>query len=186
MTNEIVYEDEFLSVEKDQNTGWRFVRTTDAAAVLVYVPALDSILVVSQQRPPMISAENPSGKSIEAVAGRLDYNVGVKKLIANELKEEAGISVEAEVISLLNFGKPLASSSGFATEKKYLGYVEVEVSQIENLDNLDQSYGNRHEGENIERSLIKVKDLEKTEFQDVVLFALVQWFLKNHHKRTSA
>ena len=178
MITKPLYRNSFLSVEQDEDTGWSFVRTVDAAAVLVYLSELDSVLLVSQKRPAMVNDENPSGECLEPVAGRIDYEASVKELLANELREEAGVQVNPNTITLLNSGKPLASSPGLVTERKYLAYVEVRTCQVESLDDLEKEYGNQHEGEKIKRHLISVKDLEQMIFGDFTLFALVQWFLK--------
>ena len=178
MTRKVLYMDNFLSVEQDKETGCRFVRTTDAGVVLVYLPERDSILIISQNRPAIVNDANPSGNCLDAVAGRMDYEVGIRQLLANELLEEAGITVAADDITLLNNGESLTSSPGFATERKHLAYVEVQDSQVESLDDLEREYGNEHEGEKIKRHLIPVKNLEEMVWGDLTLFALIQWFLK--------
>lgn len=165
----------FLRVVRAEN-GFEIVEATDSVAILPYDEATNSIVLISEARPAMVSPDNPTGEILSIPAGRFDGNYGVRELMAKELQEEAGISVSESQIEVLNNGKPLALSPGICTEKTYLGFVSVARGQIERKERV---FGNAHEGERITRRFVPVRGLPKMVFGNVTTFALVQWFWHN-------
>ncbi|MBI5742588.1 MAG: NUDIX hydrolase [Candidatus Niyogibacteria bacterium] len=174
MTRPVLY-DGFLKVVRAEN-GFEVVEVTDSVTILPYDEATDSVVLISEVRPAMISPNNPTGEMLSIPAGRFDGNYGVRELMVKELAEEAGISVSESQIELLNGGKPLALSPGICTEKTYLGFVSVAPGQIERTERI---FGNVHEGERIRRQFVPVSALPKMVFGNVTTFALFQWFWHN-------
>ncbi len=171
--------DGFVKVD-EVNTGgphpFLVVVATDSVAFLVHNVDKDEVLLVTQQRPAMIRDDNPEGMITEAAAGRFDRDVGVDGLILSELLEELGVIATEDQIEHLNFHVPLALSPGVLTERQYLAYVAIRDDQI---DPTKRQYGAKFESESITRTFIPVSRLEGMVFDDMKLFALVQWFLLN-------
>lgn len=153
------------------------VIATDSVAFLVYNRTDDEVLLVTQDRAPMIRDDNPTGTIMEVGAGRFDKVIGVVGLVKAELHEELGVTnVPDDAIVILNDGIPLALSPGVLTERQYLAFVEVMRDQIDSTKRL---YGAADEREQIERRFIPVSQLVGKVFDDMKTWALVQWFLKN-------
>jgi len=152
------------------------VVTTDAVALLVYIPAWEKIVLVRQTRAPMTSDDNPEGYLDEVLAGRCDKDISVKELMAAEAYEEAGITIDdPHDIEIINGGTPLASSPGALTERIHLGYVMVAPHQVAQGT---EHFGAEDEHEKTLRLLIPVANLEEMYFEDMKTLALVQWFLR--------
>lgn len=150
------------------------VVTRDTVAVLIYVPQRKEVVLVQQARLSMIDEKNPDGDFTEVVAGVFDLEIGVKDLMVKEILEETGIRVTSDQIELANNGERLATSPGCLTERMYLGYVEVDIAEIEE----DRIFGLAQEGEIIKRLFVPVEELRVMSFQDMKTWALVQWFLQ--------
>lgn len=169
--------DGFVKVDEiDTPHGKReVVSTTDAVAILLYVPTRDEVVLISQVRLPMMSNVNPEGKIIEVPAGRFDKDLEPRDLIVQEVLEETGITLRRMQVQLLNNGVALATSPGIMVQKDYLAYAEVEEDQIEQKERI---FGARGEGERITRLFVPAHRLENMTFVDKTAWALVQWFLK--------
>lgn len=170
--------DGFLKVDRVDTGGkhpFEVVVTTDSVTFLVHNVDKDELMLVQQDRPAMIRDDNPNGTIIEAAAGRFDRNVGVVGLILAELQEELGVTADAIQVNLLNCGFPLALSPGVLTERQYLAIVSIREDQI---DPQKRQYGAEGEGESITRTFIPVSELGEQIFEDLKLFALVQFFLR--------
>lgn len=150
------------------------LETRDSAVLLIYVPEIDSVVFIEQSREPMRSNDNTSGIILELPAGIFDEKFSPQELMAKEAFEETGVKIKPENITLINNGAPLASSPGYSTEKKYLGYAEVSLEQI---DLTKKEFGLAREGESIKRLIIPVQIAAEMEFKDLTTLALVQWFL---------
>ncbi len=170
MEDQVLY-DGFVKVSKDKKTGYETVSVTDSVAFLLYERTTDRVILTIQHRDPIGCA------IIEVPAGRFDVDLDVKELVVKEAKEEVGVSLSEDDVILLNNGKPLAVSPGVLTEKCYLAYAEITMSQITFDDK--KFYGVPEEGEKITRIIIPASDLYgNEEFQDLKTYALVQHFLK--------
>jgi 8-oxo-dGTP pyrophosphatase MutT (NUDIX family) len=167
--------DGFVKVDKVQTAaGLReVVFDTNSVAFLVYNKDKDEVLLVTQDRAPMMGADNPRGTILEVGAGRFDSKIGVRGLVVKELKEELGVTATEDEIHVLNDGIPLALSPGVLTERQYLAYVEVTTDLIDPAIKL---YGEPKEGESIVRRFIPVKKLSQIPIHDLKTWALLQWF----------
>jgi len=183
-TGVCVYCGKFLSVHLiDTQDGLRqreVVRKKNAAAFLIYEPIRNAIILVSQVREPMITAENPAGLITEAPAGHLESN-NIAAEIAREASEELGATIQENQLFLINKSALLAVSPGWTTEQMALGYVRLRPGQLEEGE---RQFGLAAEGENIKRKFISVSDLSSMVFEDLKTFALVQWFLNNIKTQT--
>ena len=151
------------------------VVSSDSVAILIYIPDMESVVLVSQERAPMQSAKNPLGVVMEVPAGRFDKHLSVKALMALEVLEETGLKIKPRQIELLNDGCALALSPGILTERMYLGYAEIAA---DNIAQSGQVFGNAKEGERTTRCLVRVQELRSMVFLDMKPWALVQWFLR--------
>jgi 8-oxo-dGTP pyrophosphatase MutT (NUDIX family) len=142
---------------------------------LIYIKDKDSVILVSQERAPMMRDENPTGRITEVPAGRFDVKLTPKQLIAKEAQEEVGMigQLADDRVTLLNFGGFLALSPGILTERQILGFVEIESSEIEEEE---RTFG-VDEDEKIRRVMLKVEHLQQYQFEDMKSFALTQWFI---------
>lgn len=166
--------DGFVQVEIADN-GHEIVRASDSVAVFIYDRDSDRVLFVEQERKPMISKSNPSGRTTEVVAGRFDTALTVKALAVKEVREEVGVTITEKDVRILNKGKPLALSPGILTERTYVAYVEIGLKNIAEGD--DDSFGCKDENEHITRKFVSAHDLARMVHDNIVAFALVQWFL---------
>ena len=165
--------DGFVKVEKHAD-GIEVVRSSDSVVVLLHDVVNGVVLLVSQERRPMVSDRNPTGRITECVAGRFDKKLGIKALAIAEAKEEFGVDLHEGDIQILNGGEPLALSPGILTERSYLLYAEVRPEQIEDGEHV-RGVG-KHEA--ITRVRVPVHSLEHMTFDSMSCFALVQWFLR--------
>jgi len=172
----LLYENGFISVDEHIPTGYTVVRCTDAIAILIHVKGR-GILLVEQDRPAMITKDNPTGTLIEAVAGRFDVNLSPAALAVKEIEEEVGGAVQEDQIVFLNEGVPLAAGPGLITDKIVLAYAELNEAQVEKDE---RTFGHAEEGEKIRRLFVPLAELGDMTFHDMKTYALVQWFLRNH------
>jgi 8-oxo-dGTP pyrophosphatase MutT (NUDIX family) len=168
--------DGFVKIDKvETSAGPReVVIATDSVAFLVYNKDRDELLFATQDRAPMIRADNRRGSILEVGAGRFDTKIGVRGLVVKELKEELGVTATEAEVQVLNDEIPLALSPGVLTERQYLAYVEVTSDRIDPTKRL---YGERKEGEAIARRFVAVKELSRIQIHDMKTWALLQWFL---------
>ncbi|OHB21627.1 MAG: hypothetical protein A2939_05765 [Parcubacteria group bacterium RIFCSPLOWO2_01_FULL_48_18] len=153
-------------------------RVSDGVAVLVYEKEGRRVYLTRQRRVPMVIAGMDDGVITEAAAGRCDRNLDIRKLAAEEVYEELGISVAPADIRLINDGIPLASSPGYLTERITLAYVEITPEQIAP----GEQFGKSDEREVTRRIFIPLDQLDSFEIQDLKTFALIQWFLRGAFK----
>lgn len=182
VVREVLYENDpekkfLLRVERDGETGHVVVVTTDAVAVLAYIRDRDEVVFVSQRRAPAIRVDNVSGRVTETVAGRLDYEAGVREVAARELEEEADIYVSLDRITVINNGSSLYSSPGAFTEKISLAFVEVTSADIR-----PGEHERGVDGEKILRKFVPVSELSSMTFDAMPTMALVYWFLNEWRK----
>jgi 8-oxo-dGTP pyrophosphatase MutT (NUDIX family) len=172
--------DGFVKVDRVETAaGLReVVVATDSVAFLVYNKDTDELLFATQDRMPMMRPDNPQGTILEVGAGRFDAEIGVRGLVAKELKEELGVTVTEDEVQVLNEGISLALSPGILTERQYLAYVEVTSEQI---DPAKRQYGERKEGEIIARRFFPVREISQIHIQDMKTWALLQWFLARNN-----
>ncbi len=168
--------DGFVKVDKVQTAAGprEVVLATDSVAFLVYNRDRDELLFATQDRAPMMRADNPQGTILEVGAGRFDIQIGVRGLVVKELKEELGVTATEAEVQVLNDEIPLALSPGVLTERQYLAYVEVTSDRIDPAKRL---YGERKEGESIIRRFVPVRELSRVPIHDMKTWALLQWFL---------
>lgn len=147
----------------------------DSVSLLVFIPKWQKIILLRQPRVGMISRENKDGRTMELIAGRVDKELSIKDIIIDEAKVEAGVNLHEEQIVFLNRGKPMAVSAGALNEKSYLAYAEVEPEQIDNVSQI--FWGDREEGEIIERHFIDLQELPEFICEDVRTFVMIQFLL---------
>lgn len=157
-----------------------FIETRNSAALLIHIPEIDSLVFIEQSREAMHEAKNPDGLILEVPAGIFDGKFTPQELMAKEALEEAGAHIAATNIRLINDGMPLATTPGSSTEKKYFGYTEISMEQ---LDQKKDGFGLANEGEQIKRLIIPVDLAAIMNFQDLAAWALVQWFLQKEGRQ---
>ncbi|MDO8557907.1 MAG: hypothetical protein Q7S09_01790 [bacterium] len=157
------------------------VQKKNAAAFLVYDPAQDAVVLVSQIREAMRSRKNRNGLTTEVSAGHLE-GLDIRADIAREASEELGASISENQIVMLNKEEMVAVSPGWTSELLALAFIELRPGQ---LDRAKKKFGLACEGERITRKFVPVSTLETTPLQDLKTFALVQWFLKERAKKRS-
>lgn len=153
----------------------KIFQTSDSANILVHLTDAEQILLIRQRREAMIRDDNPEGQIVEMVAGRFDRDESVCQLLARELSEEAGGTINPDDIELLNSGAPLALSAGCLVERAWLGYITITSDQLEKTD---RQYGLKEEGESITRVFLPVSELKDYICEDLRVFAILQWFLR--------
>ncbi len=158
--------------------GHEVVETSDSVALLVYDKTNRELVFVKQKRPAMVRFDNDKGITIEVLAGRFDVKLSVRALMVKEAKEELGLTIQEDEITLLNsWGFALALSPGILTEKMYLGYVEVESSRFAK----GNTFG-ADPGEETEPVRVPIDILDETLWGDMKTWALVQWFIAHKLK----
>lgn len=163
------------AVYTDQSDApFEVLRTTDSVSVLLYDRLNDRVLLAKQSRVAMVRDDNPDGLIEEVVAGRFDLAIGARGLVVKEALEEVGVTLTEDEVFLLNDGLPMALSAGVLTERGYLAYAEIRPEQIETEERV---FG-VDEHENITRVWVPVSELATRQYEDVRVFALVQWFLR--------
>ena len=82
--------DGFVKVDKvETSAGPReVVVATDSVAFLVCTKDRDEVLLATQDRAPMMWADNPQVTILEVGAGGFDSRISVRGLVVKELKEE--------------------------------------------------------------------------------------------------
>ncbi len=167
-------------LERDNGIKREILRAKDAVSLLIYVPELQLIVVVRQRREALVGKLNPDGLTVELIAGRLDKKgKSIREIAAEEAMEEAGIKILPEQIELLNFGQPVASSSGLSDETVYLAYTEITPDQIVSEGPF---FGNSAEGEFTMREFIRTDELPRKTWTNAQTYAQIQWFLNNKLK----
>jgi len=169
----------FVTVEKNDEK--EIVRKANAVAFLFVDFERRVVLLISQQREPMIRRSNPRGIIIEVPAGTRDLKVGIKGLVVKEALEEIGKRIIPKQVKLLNQGVPLAVSPGWTTERIYLAYVETDLRSC--MKKTSRVFGLKSHGERIKRRTVSFDELEQMTFADMKTFAIVQWFLKQIRTR---
>ena len=105
------------------------------AAILLYDPARDSVILVEQMRTPAIN--DPSGPwLLEAVAGIIDDGETAEDVVRREAEEEAGVSVRQVIPLFDSFLSP-----GGCTERisLFVGLVDSEgAGGVHGLDHEDE------------------------------------------------
>lgn len=153
----IAYEG-FIDVEKWEG-GMPFpflvVRATDSVVGLIVNQDTDEVILVDQNRPAMVREDNPDGSITELPAGRFDIDAGPKALLIKEGTEEAGVTLDADDITLLNSGVPMALSAGVLTERCFGGVTFIGSDAVEDSDT---GYGVAAEGERIDRRRVSIQD----------------------------
>jgi len=167
--------DGFVKVDVDLESGHEIVVTTASIAVLIYIVSQEKIVLVTQERKPMVGKVNESGEMLEAPAGRFDHEVGIKALAVKEVMQETGITIGEDQVYLINRGNSLATTPGTNTELMYLACAEITPEQ---LGPEQEFYGAAEEGERTRRVIIDLKTLDSMIHHDMKTFALIQWFLR--------
>lgn len=169
-----VIHDQFLRLEEWWKHGSDkptfVVRTSDSCSGLLYHRVRDCVLLVRQNRAPMIRDDNPDGEIVELPAGRFDRAVGPRALFVAEAKEEAGANLAEDDVELLNDGRPLAPSPGVLTERCYLAFAEI---REEHLDDGD-TFGLATEHEVTTRVWTPVQDFLRGPHEDLRVYTLAR------------
>jgi len=156
------------------------LRASDSVVGLLYDATNNRVLLVRQQRAPMVREDNPDGSITECVAGRFDVDLGPKALLVKEAMEEAGVEITEDDVFMLNDGVPMALSAGVLTERAYLCFAEIRPDKIEEGDHARGA----DEGESVTRAWVTVKELDlmvtgksDQHFEDVRVLTLVQFLM---------
>lgn len=169
-----IFSGSFLSLENWRKGGTKkptfVVRTTDSCSGLLYDHARRRVLLVRQNRAPMVRDDNPDGEIIELVAGRFDHAVGPKRLFVEEAKQEAGANLTERDVDLLNGGRPMAPSPGVLAERCYLAFVEI---RAEHLDP-GETFGVASEDEVTTRHWISFEDFLAGPHDDLRVYVLAR------------
>ena len=101
-SEEVLFEG-FVTLKKQSAEGVPFdmivLEATDSVAGLLYNEADDSVLLVRQDRAPMIRCDNPEGTIVESVAGRFDVDIDARELLKKEALEEVGVELNDDLHS---------------------------------------------------------------------------------------
>jgi len=151
------------------------LRTNDSVSVLLYDEERNRVLLVRQPRAAMITPENPEGFITENVAGRFDVALSPTDLVIKEAWEEAGVRLNPDDVIIMNDGRPMAVSAGALTERSYLALAVIREGSY---DPKERTFGAADEHERITRVWVPIADLERQGFEDVRVFALVQYLLR--------
>ena len=112
------------------------IRRADAAAVLLWDPKQDKIVLIEQCRMALIGVyKNQSPWLLEIVAGLCDPGETPEETIRRESKEEAGY----ELIELIPIGEFYNSPGGFA-EKTYLFCGIIQAKDTGEIHGLPQDH----------------------------------------------
>ncbi|MBX2813979.1 MAG: NUDIX hydrolase [Myxococcales bacterium] len=158
------------------------LRSTDSVACVLVDKVANRVLLVRQQRPAIIRADNPLGVITELVAGRLDVDLGPKALAVKEAWEEAGVTLREDDIKLLNGGQPVALSGGILTERSYLAVAYISPEHLSGEDH--DRFGREDEGEHIERRWMSLADFiaDTTSHEDIRVWGAAQYLRAVHYE----
>ena len=137
------------------------------AAALPYDPVLDKVILIEQFRIGAMADER-SPWLLEAVAGIMDQPEAITSLMQREVKEEAGLDVQAS-IPITTFW----SSPGGTDEKVQLYCAKVDASQAGGI------FGLSHEHEDIKVHVVSSQDafalVESGEINTSPAIIALQW-----------
>jgi ADP-ribose pyrophosphatase len=150
----------------------------NAAAVLLYDPVLDKIVLVEQFRPGVYAAGDNKPWTMEIVAGIVEPDEDVDALVRREAVEEANL-----VISDLIEIPGIYSTTGGCSEYFWLFCGRVDASQAGGI------FGKEDEGEDIRVILMDraevMEAIEDGRIQAGFTVVALQWLALNHIKVTS-
>lgn len=145
-----------------------------AAAVLLYDPARDEVVLIEQCRlGPIVVGENPW--MIEVVAGIIDEGETADDVVIREAKEEAGVDIVSPTFINRFFATP-----GGSSEQVSLYWAKVDASTADGIHGLDE------EQEDIkvivwpsERAFAAVAD---GEINNAISIVALQWLQVNRER----
>ena len=170
--------DGFVKLEAWHVEGQSFdtlvLRASDSVAGILVDRVNRRVLLVNQQRVPMIREDNPRGEITELPAGRFDVDLSPKALLVKEAREEAGVTITEDEVELLNGGAPMALSAGILTEQAYLAIAVIHPDRVEDGDD---GYGVAAEGEKITRVWMPLEQFvdPSTQHQCLRVWAAAQY-----------
>jgi len=145
-----------------------------AAAALPYDPVRDEIVLLEQFRVGAYAAGREPWM-IEIVAGIIEEGENPEDLVAREMHEEAGLTLEA----LEPIGAYLMSPGG-TSEMTHFFCARVDASSAGGLFGLD------HEGEDIRAFVVKADEvavlLDSGRIENAAAAIALQWFLLNRSR----
>ena len=145
----------------------------DSVLVLIYVPTVDSFMLVQQFRTGVFINEhhNDDPFILECVAGMIDKNATPEQIACMEVYEETGIEVQSLQKIAATYRSP-----GLSTEKTYIFYTEIDHVPRCGL------YG--VEDEEIMTHLLRRKEvytlMDEMKIQDTVTLLALNWFRVTH------
>ncbi|WP_026957877.1 ADP-ribose diphosphatase [Aliagarivorans taiwanensis] len=142
-----------------------------AAAILLYDPKLDSVVLIEQFR--IGALESPSSPwLLEIVAGMLDSNQPPQEVALREAEEEAGLKVE-RVLPLPSF----LPGAGGLSERIYLYVGEVDASEA------GGNFGLAHEDEDIQVKVVSREEafvwVQQGRVDNAAAVIALQWLQLN-------
>ena len=158
--------------------GWSDVKNQEvfergnAAAVLLYDPDLDAVVLIEQFRPGAFTSGRGTPWLVEIVAGIVENGEDVEQTIRREAIEESGCTIIETVPMLDVFASP-----GGSSEIVFLFCGRVNSHDVGGI------HGYADEGENI-RVIIEPTDnafnrLKCGEIHNAILVIALQWLEKN-------
>jgi hypothetical protein len=154
-----------------RNNNRYVVDLTNSIGVLVYVKDTKQVLVVREQRAALMDEFTPSGMIIGPVAGRFDKPIHAAALAVAEASEEAGATLVAEELLVLNSGRPLGKNSGADNERMTLTFVVIQSSALKP----GEFFGAKDENEITQRLLIPVDEFLTMVHDDLALWGMTQF-----------
>lgn len=151
----------------------------EAAHILIWDPAPDTILLIEQFRPAGLVWNEPTWL-IEGIAGMIDDGETPEETARREALEEGGCRVTG-----LYKVATIFSSPGSVGERTHLFCATADLS-----DAHGNFHGLNEEHEDIRTLVVSLKDAleaaDEGRLQDVKTMALLQWLARNRHRVAAA
>ena len=146
----------------------------DAAAVLLYDPQLQKVVLLEQFRAGALNSDK-SPWMIEVVAGIIEQGETAREVVIREAEEEAG----QQISELIKIGHYFATPGG-SSEKLTLYCARVDASDAAGI------FGLEDEDEDIRVFTLTLdevaKGLDDGIFENATSLIAMQWLLLNHEK----
>ena len=110
-----------LYTQEGVEKSWELVQAHDSVAALIYNRDAETFVLVKQFRPP-IFLHNRDGYTYELCAGILDKDKSLEQTMAEEISEETGYHISAEMLEKVTV---FFTAVGFAGSRQTLFFAEV-------------------------------------------------------------
>ena len=161
--------------------GWSPLRSYDvlrrgeAAAILLYDPGRDSVVLVEQFRlPPLLGRGSPW--QLEAVAGLLDGEEDACAVAKRETREETGLEVKGEPVPIGRY----FSSVGASDERVHLFCGKVDASRAGGVHGLSEEHEDIRV---VAKTLAEIEALlEEGAIESAHTLLALYWLLRNRER----